>query len=41
MEINKKEFAIVEETAVAAQIIELDDLQLAFVGGGIAELVGA
>ena len=41
MEINKKEMASVEETTIAAQIVELDELHLALVGGGIAELVGA
>ena len=41
MQINKKEIASVEETIASAQIVELEDLQLALVGGGIAELVGA
>ena len=41
MDVNKKELAIVEETVVAAEVFELDELHLALVGGGIAELVGA
>jgi hypothetical protein len=41
MEINDKEIANVEAIAISAQIVELDELQLALVGGGIAELVGA
>ena len=41
MEINNKEIANVEATAIAAQIVELDELHLALIGGGIAELVGA
>jgi hypothetical protein len=44
MELSKVEVAIIEEKLNAVkedQIRELNELQLAFVGGGIAELVGA
>jgi hypothetical protein len=44
MELSKVEIAIIEEKLNAVkekQICELNELQLAFVGGGIAELVGA
>ena len=43
MELSKIEVAIIEEKLHAVkeeQIRELNELQLAFVGGGIAELVG-
>lgn len=43
MELNKIEVAVVEEAVAHAQekqLCELNELQLAFVGGGIAELVG-
>ena len=43
MEVNHAEIAQLSQVATtveAAQVLELNDLQLAFVGGGIAELVG-
>lgn len=43
MECSKLEVAVIEETigvATADQVRELTEFQLAFVGGGIAELVG-
>lgn len=42
MELNKVEVAILEDTvtrAIERQISELNELQLAFVGGGIGETV--
>jgi hypothetical protein len=44
MEHTKIEVAVIENAVAAAteqQVQELGDLQLAFIGGGIAELVGA
>ena len=44
MENNLVEAVAIEQTTVQAKndaIRELNDLQLSFVGGGIAELVGA
>jgi len=44
MELSKVEVAIIEEKLNAVkedQIRELNELQLTFIGGGIAELVGA
>ena len=44
MELSKVEVALIEEKLKAVkeeQLRELNDLQLACVGGGIAELVGA
>ena len=43
MELTKTEVAVLQDavkTASDDQICQLNDLQLAFVGGGIAELVG-
>jgi hypothetical protein len=43
MEVNQVEIASLSQTSSSAevsQVLELNDLQLAFVGGGIAELVG-
>lgn len=43
MEVNKMEVAVIEEAVAKSgqdQIQVLNELQLAFVGGGIAELVG-
>lgn len=42
MELNKEEISVVERTAEAAtrrDICELEELQLALVGGGIGETV--
>ena len=42
MEQTNKEVAIIEKTAVKAaekQLRELNDLQLAFVGGGIGDVI--
>jgi hypothetical protein len=44
MDISKAEVLVLENIVAIAdedQVRELVDLQLAFVGGGIAELVGA
>ena len=42
MEVNQKEIAVVRKvlkSAEEAQVIELNDLQLAYVGGGIADVI--
>ena len=43
MEITKTEMRVIEQQAIAGaedQLLELNELQLAFVGGGIADMVG-
>ena len=42
MELNRKEIAVVSKVVKSAeevQVIELSDLQLAYVGGGIADVI--
>lgn len=42
MEVNLKEIAVVNtvlKSAEQAQVVELTDLQLAYVGGGIADVI--
>lgn len=42
MEVNQKEIAVVSKvlrSAEEAQLVELNDLQLAYVGGGIADVI--
>jgi hypothetical protein len=42
MEVNQKEIAVVSKvlrSAEEAQVVELNDLQLAYVGGGIADVI--
>ena len=42
MEVNHKEIAVVTKVLKSveeAQVVELNDLQLAYVGGGIADVI--